>query len=98
MENHMVNGVIVIFILAGLFGFVLAPLWNRKDRTEMVCPKCGSDDLEITNRETLASRTIETWGGGTPAGGDIRLQLDLEVTYHCQKCGGKIVRKFTETQ
>ena len=92
------NGAIVIFILAGLVGFVLIYLWNKKDRSEIVCPRCGSNDLEITNRETLASRTIEAWGGGTPAGGDIRLQLDLEVTYHCQKCGQKVVRKFTETQ
>ena len=37
-------------------------------------------------REPVGSRTVQPTGGGTPAGGDIRLQLDYKVTYHCNRC------------
>lgn len=71
---------------------------TRRMRFQPECPHCGSKELVERNRETLASRTIEYMGSGTPAGGNIRLQLDLAVTYRCQDCGREFTRRFTETQ
>lgn len=70
----------------------------RKMRFKPQCPRCHSHELVELNRETLASRTVERFGSGTPAGGDVRLQLDLELTYRCRHCGQKFSQKFSETQ
>lgn len=88
--------IIFLTIILGIVFIILTRRWRT--RPKLTCPRCGSKKLTETNRQTLRSRTVERIGSGTPAGGDIRLQLDLEVTYHCQVCGEKIVRRFTETQ
>jgi DNA-directed RNA polymerase subunit RPC12/RpoP len=67
-------------------------------RVKRKCPECGSKELVETNRETHGTRMIETVGSGTGAGGNLRLQLDFEVTYRCKKCGEIFKRKFSETQ
>jgi predicted RNA-binding Zn-ribbon protein involved in translation (DUF1610 family) len=88
--------IIFLTVLVVIAVIILTRRW--RSRPELVCPQCGSEEVIETSRQTLGSRTIERIGSGTPAGGDIRVQLDLEVTYHCQNCGEKIVRRFTETQ
>ena len=87
-----------ILLLASVAVIVLGIVISLLLRVRPQCAECGSKDIIETNRETLGSRTIETSGGGTPAGGDIRVQLDFEITYRCKKCGEIFKRKLLETQ
>ena len=70
---------------AGLFAYGLH-LVKRNNRPKVPCNHCGSYDLREIRREPVGSRTVQPSGGGTPAGGDVRVQLDYRVTYHCNRC------------
>ncbi|MCB0128322.1 MAG: hypothetical protein KDE58_38915 [Caldilineaceae bacterium] len=61
-------------------------LMKRNSRPQAKCIHCGATELQEIRREPIGSRTVQPSGGGTPAGGDIRLQLDYKVTYHCNRC------------
>lgn len=61
------------------------------------CPHCESMDTVETRRDTLGTKTVEFMGAGSPAGGDVRLQLELEVTYHCKTCSKPFKRRITQT-
>ena len=87
-----------IILLASVAVLIVGIVVSLLLRVKQQCPECGSKNIVETNRETLGSRMIETSGGGTPAGGSIRVQLDFEVTYRCKKCGEIFKRKFSETQ
>ena len=87
-----------MILLASVGVLVLGIIISQLLKVKPECPKCGSKDIVETNRETLGSRMIETSGGGTPAGGSIRLQLDFELSYRCKECGELFKRKFSETQ
>ena len=87
-----------IILLASVGVLVLGIIISMLLKVKPECPECGSKDIVETNRETLGSRMIETSGGGTPAGGSIRLQLDFELSYRCKECGELFKRKFSETQ
>ena len=84
----------IIFILILLFRVIP----NRRPKLTAPCPMCESTNVIETNRETLATRTVESGGTGTGAGNTIRLQLDLELTFRCRECNHKYSRTFTETQ
>lgn len=87
-----------IILLASAAIVVLGIVISLLLQVKLQCPECGSKDIVETNRETLGSRMIETSGGGTPAGGSIRIQLDFELTHRCNICGEIFKRKFSETQ
>ena len=89
-------GLILLIIFTLIVIYRVIP--NRKPKLTAPCPKCENTDVIETNRETLASRTVEFGGTGTGAGNSVRLQLDLELTFHCRKCFHKYTRTFTETQ
>lgn len=72
-------------------------LLNKKTALKAPCPVCEATDVVEINRETKGSRTLESFGAGTGAGGDVRLQLDLALTFRCQNCNHKFTRNFTQT-
>lgn len=82
----------IIVVAALVFG--LAWLQSRP-KVQRQCRHCSAQMLLEIGRETLQSRTAEVVGGGAMAGGDVRLQLDQEVSYRCQSCGK--VSKFQVT-
>ena len=87
-----------IILLASIGILVLGIIISQLLKVKPECPECGSKDVVETNRETLGSRMIETSGGGTPAGGSIRVQLDFKLSYRCKECGELFKQKFSETQ
>jgi transposase-like protein len=87
-----------VFLFSSVAIVVLTIVISRIFRLEPQCPECGSKDIVETCREILSSRSIEFIGSGTPAGGNIRLQLNFELTYRCKNCNQTFKRKFTKTQ
>ena len=70
---------------------------QRRGRLMPPCTNCESRETIETGRETLNTRTVQPEGGGTPGGGSVRLQLDIEAAYRCTKCGHSFKQRFTET-
>ncbi|MEM7336670.1 MAG: hypothetical protein AAF490_31615 [Chloroflexota bacterium] len=68
-----------------------------KGQSAHKCLNCESMDMVEINRDTKGSRTVESSGGGTMAGGDVRLQLDYEITYHCNSCNQNSKYRVTKT-
>ena len=89
-------GLILLILFLIILLYRVIP--NRKLPLTAPCPNCENADVIETNRETIATRTVESGGTGTGAGNTIRLQLDLELTFHCRQCNHKYSRTFTETQ
>lgn len=88
------------FILLAIFILVVV-LWliyGRRPELTTPCPNCESINVIEINRETTGTRMVERVAAGTGAGGDIRLQLDLALTFRCQECEYKFTHTFTETQ
>ncbi len=77
--------ILVALGAAGLLIYGLR-LFNRNSRPQVKCGHCGATAMQEIRREPVGSRMVQPTGGGTPAGGDIRLQLDYKVTYHCNHC------------
>ena len=92
----------ISWILIILGSFVIAAIiriiTNRKAKLTAPCPQCKSPNVLETNRETTDTRSIQRFWAGTGAGADIRLQLDMDLTFRCQNCGHKFTRNFTQTQ
>ena len=74
----------VIVIVAAAVILALFLNTQRRGRATPHCPNCESRKVAETSRDTVGTRTVEPTGGGTPGGGSVRLQLDIEATYHCQ--------------
>lgn len=88
----------VLVIAAALVLFALYLNTTRRgDKIKVVCANCESKDVVEVSRETVGTRTVQPHGGGTPGGGSVRLQLDIEAKYHCRSCGNSFSRRFTET-
>lgn len=85
----------LLFIL--IFIGILRLIFSKKPVLTAPCPICESADVIEINRETTGSRTMESFGAGTGAGGNVRLQLDLALTFRCQNCEHKFTRTFTQT-
>lgn len=69
----------------------------RRGQSKPHCPYCNSTKIEELDRKTLASRMQEFFNGGFGGAGDIRLQLDLELTYRCQACAKTFKRQVRQT-
>jgi len=77
--------IVIAVVVVGLLLYGLR-LVTHNNRPQIQCNHCGARDMQEIRRETLGSRTVQPTGGGTPAGGDIRVQLDYKITYHCNRC------------
>lgn len=87
-----------IVILVVLVLIALMTIYRRnKTKPNPECRHCHSTDTKEIRRDPIGTRTVEIVGGGAMAGGDVRLQLDYEVTYHCNNCHRDSVFKITET-
>lgn len=89
------------WLVVGLLAAVA--LWSilrifRRSKPSPQCPHCGSPKMVETERETKGTRTQEIVGGGAMAGGDVRLQLEQDVTYRCQSCGKRATFSVVATQ
>lgn len=73
-----------LFILVGLLFYTYRRF--KQPPARLTCQYCGSSDLVEVRRDPVGSRTLETQSGNLGGGGDIRLQLDYKVTYHCNNC------------
>lgn len=82
--------------IAGAISYGLY-LIKRNSRPKVTCAHCGSHNIIEIRRDPVGSRVVQPTGGGTPAGGDIRLQLDYKVTYHCNNCQKETIRTLTQT-
>ena len=88
----------VLVIAAALILFALYLNTTRRgNKIKVVCPNCEANDVIEISRETVGTRTVQPQGGGTPGGGSVRLQLDVEAKYHCRNCDHSFSRRFTET-
>ena len=88
----------VLVIAAALVLFALYLNTTRRGgQAKPACTHCESRNVAEISRETVGTRTVEPQGGGTPGGGSVRLQLDIEAKYHCRQCGHTFSRRFTET-
>ena len=87
----------VLVIAAAAVAFALFLNTRRRGGIKPQCPNCEQRDTVETGRETLNTRTVQPEGSGTPGGGSVRLQLDIEAAYHCNSCGHSFKRRFTET-
>ncbi|MCB9434222.1 MAG: hypothetical protein H6668_19800 [Ardenticatenaceae bacterium] len=85
---------LLIVVAIFIWGVVLL---SRRPKFEPTCVKCESKNVVEVDRRTIATRTVEPAGGGTPGGGSVRLQIDSEVTLHCKACGHRFRRTITET-
>jgi hypothetical protein len=72
-------------------------LLSKRPKFEPSCVKCESKNVVEVDRRTVATRTVQSSGGGTPGGGSVRLQIDSEVTLHCKACGQRFKKTVTET-
>ncbi len=88
---------IFIFLFAAAGVILLVVIFSRIFKIRPQCPYCQSKDIVETSRETVATRTVETMGGGSFAGSVIRVQIELKVAYHCHNCGQRFSRRIMET-
>lgn len=86
-----------ILLLAAVGIVFLVVVLSRIFKVKPHCPYCDSTDIVETSRQTMATRTIEIMGSGTPAGGNFRVQFDLKISYHCHNCGQRFSRTVRET-
>jgi hypothetical protein len=94
--EEMPRYVLVIVGALVLFAIYLNTTQRGKGG-KAICANCESSDVVEISRETVGTRTVQPQGGGTPGGGSVRLQLDIEAKYHCRNCGSSFSRRFTET-
>lgn len=87
---------LILVLLAAVFiwGLILA---MKRPKFKPNCVKCESENVVEVDRRTVATRTVETSGGGMPGGGSVRLQIDSELTLHCKACGQSFKKTVTET-
>ncbi|MEM8859024.1 MAG: hypothetical protein AAGD96_11930 [Chloroflexota bacterium] len=89
---------IFAFLLVAFFGFLIFNLYQKYQKREIHrCPKCESSNVLELGHETKGSRTVIPSGGGSPSGGDVRLQLDLDLELRCKDCGHGFRKKVTRT-
>lgn len=87
-----------IILLVIFFGVLFFNIYTKVRKKEIhECPKCKSTDVLELGHETDGSRTVIPNGGGSPAGGDVRLQLDLDLELRCKACGHGFRKKVTRT-
>jgi DNA-directed RNA polymerase subunit RPC12/RpoP len=91
-----INWLIILLIAAAVI-VALVIIFSRIFKIKPQCPYCQSKDIVETSRETVATRTVETMGGGSFAGSVIRVQVELKVAYHCHHCGQRFSRRIMET-
>ena len=94
MQLPWINILIFTLFVIGLFFAMQA----RKPRTQQKCKHCGSLKMIQISHETLDTRTVDRSGaGGFLPGNDIRLQVEQNVTYHCEVCNKKSTFRVTRT-
>ncbi len=87
-----------LVLLAMFLGILFFNLYQRNTTKEVhKCPKCDSLDVIEVDHQTVDSRTVIPSGGGSPAGGDVRLQLDMKLFLRCKSCGHGFQTKTTRT-
>ncbi len=91
----LIAAIAAVIITAGV-RYYFREIKGNEQKTHQ-CLHCESYELVEINRDTKGSRTVESVGGGTMAGGDVRLQLDYEVTYHCNSCNQNSKYRITKT-
>lgn len=93
VENPIFTVLILVFL-----GTLTYNIYSKQKKVEIhQCPKCQSTDVIETGHTTKKSRTVMPTGAGTPAGGDVRLQLDLRLDLRCKNCGYGFKRDVTRT-
>lgn len=88
---------LVAFLLIGLIAILILIMMPKKSSATAKCIHCDASDVMQVDRQMLDSRTIHNYGGGSMAGGDIRVQIDYDVTYRCKACHKTFNHKQTET-
>lgn len=87
--------IVLLVMFLGILFFNLAQRSNAKETHR--CPKCDSTDVIEVDHQTVDSRTVIPSGGGSPAGGDVRLQLEMKLFMRCKQCGNGFETKTTRT-
>ncbi|MFK7800410.1 MAG: hypothetical protein AB8G95_02145 [Anaerolineae bacterium] len=96
--NVLLENPILIALLLIFFGTLTYNIYSKqRTKEEYECPKCQSHDVIETGHTTKQSRTVMPTGAGTPAGGDVRLQLDMKLDLRCKNCGNGFKRDVTRT-
>lgn len=97
MNNLFTNPFFFVLIVIFL-GTLVYNIYTKQRKKEVhQCPKCQSTDVIETGHTTKTSRTVMPTGAGTPAGGDVRLQLDLKLDLRCTSCGNGFQKDVTRT-
>lgn len=75
---------LIIFLLFAVS--VVITLRTRKSRYVQTCPNCGSQKMKQISHETLSTKPIDLDNSRFLPGADIRVQLEQNLTFHCQNC------------
>ncbi|MFT5194103.1 MAG: hypothetical protein ACI9EW_000357 [Cellvibrionaceae bacterium] len=96
--SFLVNNSIFVVLILIFLGTLIFNIYSKQRQKEVHhCPKCDSTDVIETGHSTRTSRTVIPSGGGSPAGGDVRLQLDLTLDLRCKACGNGFRKDVTRT-
>ena len=96
--NNLFASPFFIVLLIIFLGTLTYNIYTKQRHVEKHrCPKCDSDNILETGHTTKTSRTVMPNGSGTPAGGDVRLQLDLTLDLRCQHCGNGFKKDVSRT-
>ena len=97
MNLIIIIPITTIFLLIFLVALIFSVYSKSNAKEHFLCPVCDSTNVVESAHETNRSRTMVPVGGGTTAGGDIRVQLDQLLTLHCKDCGKGFKKNVTRT-
>lgn len=87
-------GLIILLVFAVAVAITLR---TNKSRTVRTCPHCGSQKMKQISHETISTKPIDLDNSRFLPGADIRLQLEQDLTFHCQHCNRTSTIRVTST-
>lgn len=91
----LISMAVPVLIVLAVLVWLFMRIW--KNHAVYKCSHCGAVDLVEAGREVVDTKTVEQQGGGYGGGGDIRVQMQEEVTYHCNNCQRRTTATIRKT-